>query len=580
MTDMPPPAEDDDGTVLARFRTAVHELYLASLPDGLRPPGTNAADAAAALVEVREQGVNRVFRLHAVASNLNRRPDLVDEPDEPVRRMAEAVFDPANEEQAVDVLEFGLRRFALSAPGTGSALTPARWRTFLRDIGEPGFRGELAAADADLAPRAARAPDPVLVYKPGCNDEEVTDSPAGAACTIRSRFYLDGDLGTVGRFIDPRRWVTCGRPFWTEMSVLDDSFKGDDSAFTAVFCERVNLPVVETVTAVLRITYTATPDFILTEYVVADDYDNPDVVFDNGWLMAVREHENGQSRILVDGVKSIRFVRDDLNDYPDLACDGAWVHFMINMALGGDGLPAGAAQVPRARLVRPSKTSAGVAAGVGGAIDEWVAGAKASLDDHGRHAKAAVAKALAEPSDPRWVNDVLGDLCGRAEDGGDVHEHRAGRARGARLPGREAMTDPKAWPTPNQLVGVWATAVTQVWDISRSWWKVALEGGAAEDATLTSWSTTVGFPGPPPAGGRYRCDSFTDVAGKAVPARTELRLVAANGPGDDCDLQVRVTLAGKRAGSLYRFTICELGADGLETGRKRTYLRGFGVPGS
>jgi hypothetical protein len=142
------------------------------------------------------------------------------------------------------------------------------------------------------------------------------------------------------------------------------------------------------------------------------------------------------------------------------------------------------------------------------------------------------------------------------------------------------MTDTKAWPTPNQLVGVWATAVTQVWDISRAWWKVALEGGAAENASLTSWSTTVEFPGPPSPGGRYRCSRFTDLAGNAVPATIDVRLLAANGPNDDCDLRVTVSLAGKRAGTLYRFTVCEVGADGVPTGKERTYIRGFGVPGT
>lgn len=407
MTDPPPPDGEELEPVLVTFREAVHELYRASLPDDLRDPDADAAAAARALIEVRDHGVNRLFRLHAVASNLNRRPELIQIDNDPTRDLAEAIFEPGREEeQAVDTLEFGLRRFAQSASRTGSALTPARWRTFLHDINEPGFRGPRPEAAMDRAPGARDAPDPVLVYKPGCNDEEVTDAPAGAACTIRSRFYLDGELRVVGRFIDPRRWVTCGRPFWTEMSVESD-FQGTDSAFTAVFLEKVVLPVVGEVTARLRITYAATPDYILTEYVVADDRPNPDVIVDNGWLLATRAHENGQARTLVDGVKSIRFVRDDLNDYPDLACDGAWVHFMINMALGGTALGRSADRVPPAHIVRPEKTAAGVAAGIGDAIDQWVAGAKGSLDEHGRHAKDAVSKALAEPSDPRWVNDVL-----------------------------------------------------------------------------------------------------------------------------------------------------------------------------
>ena len=52
------------------------------------------------------------------------------------------------------------------------------------------------------------------------------------------------------------------------------------------------------------------------------------------------------------------------------------------------------------------------------------------------------------------------------------------------------MTATDKWPTPQQLVGVWAKAVTQTWDASLEWWKVAVEGGAGEDTRLKAWSLT------------------------------------------------------------------------------------------
>ena len=434
MTDMPPPAEDDDGTVLARFRTAVHELYLASLPDGLRPPVTDPAAAAEALARTRTLGVNRLFCMHAVASNLARRPDLLDLAG--AGPLARAIVEEGRVNQGLDVIEAGLRRFAAGLPPARETteLTRTLWRSFLTDINELPYLFEppedgdqasaaLAGPPTDAPPASPPLPAPPappgavvapvgipVFWKPGCNDGEVTDAPAGAACTIRSRFYLNLDPRDAGKFIDPANWVQYGRPFWAQMAVVDGTKKATADGYEAVFEEKVRLPSVGEVTARLRVSYAATDDYVVTRYQVAEaPYANPYVTFDNGWLVASRAFDGATGRSVVEGLKSIRFVDPLLNRYPDLVCDGGWVHFMINMALQGTGLPAlsPARLAQLAGSVAPVTDPASVAASVGRVVDTWVAGAKGSLDGHGAHTKAAMTKALADPPDPGWVNDLI-----------------------------------------------------------------------------------------------------------------------------------------------------------------------------
>ena len=145
------------------------------------------------------------------------------------------------------------------------------------------------------------------------------------------------------------------------------------------------------------------------------------------------------------------------------------------------------------------------------------------------------------------------------------------------------MTATDKWPTPQQLVGVWAKAVTQTWDASLEWWKVAVEGGAREDTRLKAWSLTCDFH-PPRAKDEkvtYRCTSFAGLDGAALaPGDVAVSWASDDGLDGGVELQVETRLRATSAGSLYRFTVCEVGADGQATGRERTYLRGFGVPGS
>lgn len=138
------------------------------------------------------------------------------------------------------------------------------------------------------------------------------------------------------------------------------------------------------------------------------------------------------------------------------------------------------------------------------------------------------------------------------------------------------------WPTPQQLVGVWATAVNQTWTASLDWWKVLIEGGAAEDTRLRAWSTICDFEAPQAgaAGMTYRCTAFGGLDGGALAAAdVAVSKVSDDGLDGDVELQVETRVPATSAGSVYRFTVCEVGPDGAPTGKERTYLRGFGVPG-
>ena len=184
-----------------------------------------------------------------------------------------------------------------------------------------------------------------------------------------------------------------GRPFWAQMAVVDGTKKSTADGYDAVFEEKVLLPFVGEVTARLRVSYAATDDYVVTRYQVAEaPYANPFVTFDNGWLVASRAYDGAKGRSVVEGLKSIRFVDPLLNRYPDLVCDGGWVHFMINMALEGNGLPPLSPDrfAHLAGSVAPVTDPASVASSVGRVVDTWVAGAKDSLDGHGAHTKAAM----------------------------------------------------------------------------------------------------------------------------------------------------------------------------------------------
>lgn len=399
---------------LERFRTAVQNLYLLSLTDdqrdrlgarGLLPDIPSMGDIGLELDALT--GVDRLFKLHAVASTLNRRPQLRFN-RESLDGLATAIRsgDRDRNERMPDLLE----DFAELAEREPTGLTPRRWALFLQTIEEPD---RLTPSPETANPGPADAAFQHLINKPGCNDEEIVPTPTGSATSIRSRFWTDLTLEDVSRFIDPGEWPICGRPFWKEMAVVtgtkSEFTRPRSEGYTAVFLEVVELPAIGNVTAYLRVSFERSEDHVSLDYRLArKSYPNTQVSFDSGWICAtsVTTGPNAEQRY-VESLKVIRFVDPLFNELPDLACDGGWVHFMINMALNCDGLPRGPLTL-REEVENPAlQTPSEAVSGVGKAVDDWVAIATKSVRDHGKSTKSAIDRAVAPRHDPRWVNDLV-----------------------------------------------------------------------------------------------------------------------------------------------------------------------------
>ncbi|MGH9229109.1 MAG: hypothetical protein ACRD07_10375 [Acidimicrobiales bacterium] len=391
----------DEELGLERFRQAVHGLYLASLPDPVVEELATHDLLGDAIVEVPEAvevlvaaRVDRLLKLHAVASTLNRKPTLAEHRQDLAKALE--VDDP---DRGLTFLADRLAQFAAEAEAQGGGLSPDRWDLFLSAIAEP-------------------RDDRAVVNKPGCNDDETVPTPAGNAATIKSRFWTDLPVDQLAGFVDPRRWAICGRPFWKQMALVAGTetrfSRSGVEGYAADFEEIVDLPVIGEVAVYLRVEYGVEaragqpPSHVYANYELAAGYPTRDVTFDSGWLCATANTLGPEGEAtLVEGLKAIRFADDFLNQFPDLACDGGWVYLMINMALQCSGVPGavtGASEVP------PPAHALGMAAatdGIGEAIDDWVRYAGESLQSHGQYAKSAIDRILGPRLDPRWVNDLL-----------------------------------------------------------------------------------------------------------------------------------------------------------------------------
>jgi hypothetical protein len=399
----------EEAVDLEPFRRAVHGLYLASLPDDLLEDLAGRDLLRDAIVDVEEAArvvaaspVDRMMKMHAVASTLNRKPALAER-----RQDLAAVIAVDDPDRDPAFMADRLQRFADEATAQpGRRLSPDRWDRFLTLIAEP---------------RTSRA----LVNKPGCNDDEIVPTPEGNAASIKSRFWTNLSVEDLTNFIEPSHWAICGTPFWRRMEVKGGTQapfrRGSLSGYTAVFEEVVNLPVVGDVTVYLRVEYgleAATgqpPTHVYANYELATPattYPIGKVTFDSGWLCATTNTVGPAGEAtLVEGLKAIRFADPDLNQFPDLACDGGWVYLMMNMALRCAGVPTPApvpvSEVPSPEGVSGAASAAGAFDGIEEAIDDWVRFAGGSVQRHGERTKSAVGRILGPRYDPRWINDLL-----------------------------------------------------------------------------------------------------------------------------------------------------------------------------
>ena len=134
-----------------------------------------------------------------------------------------------------------------------------------------------------------------------------------------------------------------------------------------------------------------------------------------------------------------------------------------------------------------------------------------------------------------------------------------------------------AWPTPQQLVGVWAGVASQLWDLSVAWLKMGVEQVASEDERLRSTSAVVSFPCPATGSVAVTCSRMASVAGETIPPAAVTVVPDTVDAVDDSpgtvELRVEVDRPAAHAEHLYEFTL----TDGT---REVTYLRAFGVPAS
>src|SRR5262245_55288884 len=128
---------DEPEDVLARGTKAFQDLYVQSLPPDLRDPvllpDRELWDMDMVADAMRTAPFKSVYKLHAVASALNRNPGLIARVDDLV-----VALGMGRNERIRDGLEQfagGVPPWDRSDPSTVPKLTPERWGEFLRALG-------------------------------------------------------------------------------------------------------------------------------------------------------------------------------------------------------------------------------------------------------------------------------------------------------------------------------------------------------------------------------------------------------------------------------------------------------------
>jgi hypothetical protein len=390
------------GPTPEEVRRPFHDLYLLSLPDELREEVVTALPGGVPVMEgvaeeMHDAPVQPVYKLHAVASALVRKPGLLAGPTD-ASFLATAIMTGQDDRGRVEdgLKDFALQQQAEAEHADAGRLTPARWQQFLEAIGrqeeemqEPG--------------------EMLLISKPGCNDGETVGTDDGDAAIIISRFWTTHNLRAMSYFVEPKNWKECGAPFWSDVRPVGRPTHPTSNPldYDATFDEIVNLPLDITLRVRLDVKYRVQATLVRLDYDLSPVDPYGQVTFDSGFLAVTTDTfgDHGEET-LVEGAKAIRFTDPLLNRLPDLACDGGWVYMMINMALNGTGVdPLGPPQV--SEEAAPAGF-APITATLEEEIDAWIKLASNSLANHGASAKSVTRRVLAPQHDPRWINDLVG----------------------------------------------------------------------------------------------------------------------------------------------------------------------------
>lgn len=132
------------------------------------------------------------------------------------------------------------------------------------------------------------------------------------------------------------------------------------------------------------------------------------------------------------------------------------------------------------------------------------------------------------------------------------------------------------WPSPSEIVAVWAQATTQLLDIASSWWKTVAELGFQEEERLQSWSMTVFFPRGD-AARLLKGSGLSTEAGEVIPADAVAITPDSVSAGSGVqELQVIVQRPMTQTDHHYMLTI----SDRNDPAFKRVYACAFGIPES
>ncbi len=405
----PPMQAPSDAPTPEEVRRPFHNLYLLSLPAVLLAqfPDVDHLDLVQMSSNMRDAPVQRVYKLHAVASALVRKPALAEgRPDASL--LASAIM---TDDTDRDVVEQGLIAFANQQQQEADQqdagrLTPERWHQFLRSIGLDAEEEE--EEEEEEEPEQALGATR-LISMPGCNDGETVGTDDGDAAVIISRFWTTYEFDAMAKFVEPTKWKEYGAPFWSDVLQVGERTMPTSNPldYDATFDEIVNLPLT-TLRVRLDVKYRVQGNLVRLDYDLSPVDPYGQVTFDSGFLAVTTDtYGDHGERTLVEGAKAIRFTDPRLNRLPDLACDGGWVYMMINMALNGAGVTS--TLQPSAAVAQPDPPGFGpITAMIEEEIDAWIKLASKTLANHGATAKSVTRRVLAPQHDPRWINDLVG----------------------------------------------------------------------------------------------------------------------------------------------------------------------------